>query len=73
MGPNLHSKRARAWRVGLIPKESAFMEKESPNHAIRQPNPLGDIDLSIMREGMHGERVSPSLDPREHAYGESFA
>ena len=49
------------------------MEKESPNHAIRQPNPLGDIDLSIMREGMHGERVSPSLDPREHAYGESFA
>ena len=37
------------------------------------PNPLREIDLSTMREGMHGERVSPSLDPREHAYGESVA
>ena len=66
----------------IAPKESTCMESwshpgdpervhASPNHAREEifpnPNPLREIYLSTMREGMHGERVSPSLDPREHA------
>ena len=49
------------------PGESTCIASPCRRRDISPPNPLREIYLSTMREGMHGERVSPSLDPREHA------
>ena len=59
----MHGELVSSRRAG----ESVSIASPCPRRDIPQPNPLRDIDLSTMRGDMHGERVSSSLDPREHA------